>query len=197
MSHVDPYAPPSSDFHPGTSDFEVVGDKIHSYSPLVLPVDLCVKCGAEGDHGVTKTKKLYYTPWWVALTILISWIITIILHFVLRKRLDATYHVCETCDGKRKKKIWGSVGTLVVTLVLFFVGVGNDHPVLLFVGGAGFVIALIALIIFAMPAIRPKSFNAGLFVVQGADPTFLQRLQRTDQMDPLTASDREVDGATW
>lgn len=199
MNVVDPYAPPTAEVrnYGSGSDLELVGKLIRTARPLVLPHDLCVKCGARDERGKTSSKRLVWTSslismtmltgcamtvllYWFIILPLLWWVFVLVLYRARRKELDATYHLCTDCNSLRRKKIAGSVAACLATVVLIIYGSFAHSFALAAIGVFGSVIAFVALSVFSRPPIRAKSHNRGTFMVAGASPAFLAAMQQSD-----------------
>lgn len=134
---------------------------------------------------------------WVWVTILLTWILTLVLHFVLRKPLVITYYVCPACTGLRRRKMALSGAAMAAGFVMFVAGFAfpDDLAVFPILGGIIIgVIGMIALLVFASPLLTPKGYDKAsmTFSVRGAKPGGLERLsQHAD------TSSQATDGAVW
>ncbi len=195
MHQHDPYAPPQQAVHSAPiSEFSIVGKQIRSANPLTLPTHICAKCGSEEPGGkVTSDKKVFWTPQWVWVTILLTWILTIILHFVLRKPLMLTFYTCPSCVGSKKKKMAISGAVMVAGIVMPIVAAAgmNDPSIVFLLGALMFVFGLVAVIIFAAPVLRPSKYDktSMTFLIDGPKPAALARLaaHTSGSSDPAEA----------
>lgn len=183
MPEHNPYAPPTSTVtdasqHSDDLDFDIVEDQIQSTSPLWLPTDLCVGCGANGTAGKTYDKKIYYVPWPAYLTIFFNLLIMLIVVMVVRKKLEVTYHLCEHCVSKRKKRMLIGAGVCVALLLGIPIGVALDSGVLALLSGFGLIIALLVLAVLGSPPLKARKHQGGLFSVKGASPEFYDQVAR-------------------
>ena len=177
------YSPPSAPVSdPGDiqgdplTDFSVTGGKIQTGNPLVLPTDNCVKCGSDRDGGKVYNKKTYWSPSWIAVTVIINLLITLILQVVMRKRLDVTFYLCAECVDRRTIRIVLSSAASVATFALGGYGIATDNGLLFGGGAVAFIVALVVLLHFAAPAVRPSAYSDGIFTVKGVSEEFLDTL---------------------
>jgi hypothetical protein len=185
MSSDDFYAPPTASVSDEAdaisvegNAFDVVSGEIQTRSPLLLPADLCVKCGSHDPAGKTYEKKVYYVSKWLVLAIFLNLLIMLILYMILRKKLEVLYHLCPECLQLRKKRILLSVAGLGGALLGFGFGISLPSMPLLLISGIAAFASLIALIIFANPPLRARAYSSGLFTVKGASPEFLDQIRK-------------------
>ena len=148
MSQVNPYAPPEHDplgAPVASGSAEGVyreGDVLVVPSGATLPAR-CVQCNTPvEDHQ--EHRKLWWAPPWIFALVLISWLIMLIVYFVVRKGGDVTYSLCPEHLQKRTQGryiVLGSVGAMILFLVA---GVAADSPLAAIFG---FLLGIIGLIV--------------------------------------------------
>jgi hypothetical protein len=176
-----------------TGSVEVVGQCVRSHSPLLLPGHVCVRCGSREPGGVIRDETVTYVSPWVWLTMLISWLVTLIAYYGTRKRIDVQYYLCPQCADRRKIRTvtsalvtLGSVAGLVVGI-----GFGEWTVVAPFLGS--FFVSSIAWLAFSGPPLRAVTHDAGQFSLKGASPELLATLDRKQLSDHATHSTPAAD----
>ena len=169
MSEEDFYAPPAAQvYDQSTADGVSIapnGDII-TRSPLLIPLDVCAKCGQTPTEPKVYDRKLYYTPPWVYLLLLLNVLIFIIGALVARKQLQAQFAVCSPCRSQRLKRILGAIGAAIAAFVLLIVSIANDIGTLMVVSLLAFLGALVATLIVARPVVHPHKHKDGVFDVK-------------------------------
>lgn len=184
------YAPPSAPVTDVAADskglnFEVVAGKLHATSPVILPSTLCLTCGSHDEGAEKYEKKIYYAPKWILLTIFLNVFILIILHLVLRKKLEATYSLCRNCVAERSKRVWIATGVTVAALLGTILSGYLDSMPIFTLSGVTFVVALIATFYFANPSLRAVGHSQGTFTLKGASDEFIAELATCRPAEPM------------
>lgn len=173
----------SRDLVPYDRDAHVSGHCLRAESPLVLPSQVCARCGSTEQGGTIRSDVVTYVNPWIWLTAFISWIITWIAYVATRKRITVQYYLCPDCADKRKIRTTTSRAVSLVSLVGVVAVLFAGEAALL----APFIAALtagsIGLLISARPALRATSHDDGVFLLKGASPEVLRTMQRKQLPD--------------
>lgn len=159
---------------------QLVGDQIVGASPIILPQN-CIKCG-EGVRPLLdmKQRTVYYTPAWAYLGLLGGVLPLLILVLVTRKACLVTFGLCDAHRKRRFRNLLISNGFLVLSIVLFIIGVSDSRKLpnetLLFGGILMFIGSLIAIGVSAKLLVA-KQHNKGVFHIQGFKSGFLSKLR--------------------
>lgn len=176
MIEQSPYSPPKSTL----LDTSNVSEEIYGFKKLVIQNEedgekwpsRCYKCNAEVEQK--KQVTLYHVNPWAYLTILISPLILIILSLIIRKKFVISLPICEEHIQKRKRFIISNWIVLVLTLIIGFVGVAHDLPVMIVISTILFLYLVIAAVV-SRRAFIAKRKNGQLWI-RGAKKEFISSL---------------------
>jgi hypothetical protein len=79
----------------------IQGDRIVLPNGVPLP-PLCFKCGTPGPVTF-KRQKFAWSPEWIFVTVLVSWIIGLVLLLALQKRSEFHIPLCDACVARWKR----------------------------------------------------------------------------------------------
>ncbi len=144
---------------------------------MVLP-DGCVKCGVPTPGGARTRKKLFYTPAWIWVTLLIGVVPLLVLYYVLRKPIEVSYCVCEKCTSRMGLKKGIAVAAWVLFLAAVAVGVYTGATPALVAMVVLFIAAVVATVLVSAP-LRVTGYDERYFSVGGACSEFVSALGET------------------
>lgn len=153
---TNPYATPTSNVVKPLDTSIVInydGKHVIVKNETALP-NFCVKCGKKG-HKRQKRTLHWVNPWWY-LTILISFLITIIASIFVTRRLKITYYLCDEHFKKKtnyKRIVWLSflliVGAFITTAYLSDTGkISENTSLIIFLSLAGLSIVWLIVALF-------------------------------------------------
>jgi hypothetical protein len=155
----------------------VVGDRLVGRSPMVLPCG-CVVCGKDAANGRRINRTLYACPFWIILVILFSLLLGVIVYLIARKPLELSYSLCSECAQSRATKRWIAIGGWLLFVLLVAAAIATGSMLLVILMIVAFVGAL-TMSVLAGSRLRVSGYQAGVFTVKGAGPTFLTALGRS------------------
>ncbi len=172
MTTDSPYDPPKSslvDMHHG--EIYRKGRYV-VHEPNVGWPSRCFKCNE--DTSLRKEVKLTYINPWIYLSILITFLLTIILALIFRKRFTVNLPLCEQHIAKRKNFIIFQWAMVAIMTAGFLIGSLTEMKILLVVSLFVFLITIISAI-FGRLALAAKYKNGNLWVT-GAGKGYLNSL---------------------
>lgn len=157
------------------------GHYLKCTSPLVLPRQVCAKCGSRQADGVLRHDNTsYYSPW-IWLTVFISPFLMAIFYLLTRKNLNVDYYLCPKCADARKIRV---VTTTVVSLVATAIVVGGFAVGEVFWVGYGFLVligSLFALASSQSAPIKALGHDGTHFTVKGLPEKVIDDLEEPIQ----------------
>jgi hypothetical protein len=134
----------------------------------------CVKTGRT-ENLVEVRKKLYWTPSWVWIFILINVLILAIVYFVTRKPIHVVYYIDRT-----NLRIKLTVGVLLFVGGLVGLAAGGmTETSLLVIGGIIALIAGLVMVALYGTTLKPVAHKDGIFRLKGFGDEFLQVVRET------------------
>jgi hypothetical protein len=154
------------------------GDKLIVPQGGVLPVNICIKCGAPANGKPLKKRLGWHTPWLYIL--ILSPIIYVIVALIVRKQMLLAIPLCDEHAARRKRMIllgWG-LAVAGIASVIILANVSSD--------AAGIGVLLLFVLLFAglivgvigAKVITPTHIDASYGSFSGACRAFLDQLPR-------------------
>lgn len=174
VPEINPFASPQADLIDPATDtgYRVRGKKLEARTPIQLP-HVCIHCGEDASAGRRFDRKIYWTPPWIYLLLLIGPIFVVIGSMFVRKPLQIDYAICLDCNGRRKTKIaivsliWLALLGCTMIAIAWESFVMGGVCVCLFLAG-------IVGLILCGEHFKATSHNNGIFEVSGAKAPFLE-----------------------
>lgn len=150
---------------------------------MVIPVSggelppRCVKTNAPVSPAEVRHRTFFWAPTWIIVTILLSWIITIILYFVMRKKVIVPLPLSAEANRRINTGKWSAAGGAALGFVVIIAGAIQieTNPALI-IGG---VVLLLASLIVGLRFGRLLSITKidnGRAWVNGVHPDYLASL---------------------
>lgn len=162
-----------------THHAHVAGDCVQTRGPLRLSGRICVKCGSREKGGTIRNDAVSYVSSWIWLTVFISWLLTMIVYFGTRKRINVQYYLCPECADKRKIRTVTS-GLVFAVSLLGVIGVvlAGESTLLLAPFLGALCISSLTLTFSARPPLRAIAYDEGCFSLRGISPELLDSMER-------------------
>lgn len=172
-----PYAPPRSAIEEQAVDSDNAAWQAGKV--LVMRQDgglphRCVKCNEPAVEPMKKFKLYWHHPGWYVL-IFVNLLIYAIVAMCVRKRAEVRIGLCTRHLQRYRVGRWVGWGGSLGMLLVAFVGAGSGSNGLLLTGVLGFLISLIAAMVFAR-VLHPASIKQDFVRMKGAGRAFLDSL---------------------
>lgn len=184
------YAAPKADISPKAASSHE-DERVYQHGKWVITHEeelwpnRCYQCNA--PTGNTKSVKLIYFNPWFYLTILISWLITVVLYFIFRKQATIELPICEFHEARWKKhqtirNVLGILLVLTVGIIMFVLIQRIGDEMLVWFLSALAAVFLLALIIMSFKSQKPRltKYVEGTLWIRGTGQAFRDSLQEHD-----------------